>query len=211
VWGIYSSEGWDSNKIIEYIDNALALGYEDAKAHYLRSSAHFANYNDGLALYDINLAVSLIRDDTKLMVDCLNLRVGILKSMRKYAECYDDLTKILQITPDNVNDSLLADIHHLTDDVIQRIGLQWKFGYSKREVGIYKFIVNLLILEDGAPKFWQLQDGSIKEYTRGMQVDKEFPYLVPVLREIVGAYIWEAAKRGEPYNATLAPKSNISN
>jgi hypothetical protein len=69
VWGIYASEGWDSNQIIEYIDAAIALGYQDSRAYYLRSSAHFANNNNGLALYDINVAIAMIRESPKILTD----------------------------------------------------------------------------------------------------------------------------------------------
>ncbi len=213
VFGIYASEDWDSNQIIEFTDSAIALGFEDPRAYYLRSSAHFANNNNGLALYDINLAVSLISDNPKLLVDFLNLRVGILTDMGKYAEAYDDLMKISEILPLNVNDWLLADRHHLTDEILQRICLQWKFGYIKKDIGIYDFIMRLLILDDGAPKFFKLEDGSLQEYARGMQIPKEFPYLVTVLQEIVGMNVWEAAKRSESYNASISlkPNNTVSN
>ncbi len=169
--------------------------------------------NNGLALYDINLAVSLISDNPKLLVDFLNLRVGILTDMGKYAEAYDDLMKISEILPLNVNDWLLADRHHLTDEILQRICLQWKFGYIKKDIGIYDFIMRLLILDDGAPKFFKLEDGSLQEYARGMQIPKEFPYLVTVLQEIVGMNVWEAAKRSESYNASISlkPNNTVSN
>ena len=211
VWAIYASEGWDSNQIIEYIDDAIALGYEDTKAYYLRSRAHFANSNSGLALYDINLAISLIGKDTQLLVDCLNLRVGIMKNMGKYAEVYDDLTRISQINPENVNDWLLGDIHRLTDDIFQRICIQWRYGYAKKDIGIYAYILPLLILDGGTPKYIKFEGEEPKEYSRGFNLDKELQYLASSLREIINRDVWDAAKRGDEFRISVSLKRSETN
>ena len=63
IFSFYTSEGWDSDVIIKYIDLAFKLGFEDPKAYYLRASAHLDDHNLGLALGDINYAINMVKND----------------------------------------------------------------------------------------------------------------------------------------------------
>lgn len=206
VMETYANEGWDSNQIIEYIDTAISLGFEDPRAYYLRSSAHSSNNNYGLALYDINIAIELARDNPRLLLDCLNLRISIFMSVRSYQQAFEDLLQAFKLSPADTNFRVVGDLHYLTREIYQRIGIQWKFGIRKKDVGIYDFILTLLILEDGSPEIVKLTDGSLKEYARGSHIEEEFPYLATVLQEIVGTDMWQAAKRGRSYTASISLK-----
>jgi tetratricopeptide (TPR) repeat protein len=210
IYSLYTGKGWDADKIIDFIDRAIELGYEDPKAYCLRASAHHSNQNLGLALKDVNFAYNMIRNDPRVLRECLKTRAGILKSMGEYELAYDDIQNAQKIDlPDNatadIDQLFLGDIHKLTDDIYQRIAIQWKLKPSlDGYLDIYKRILQILILYNGLPKYLSfIDDKTPREFSRGIMIEKEFPLLAPILKKIVGEDIWQAASKGRKFKINL--------
>jgi hypothetical protein len=210
IYSLYAGKGWDADKVIDLIDHAIELGYEDPKAYCLRASAHHSNQNLGLALKDVNFAYNMTRNDPRVLRECLKIRAGILKHRGEYELAYDDIRNAQKIDlPDNATAdvcwSFLGDIHRLTDDIYQRVAIQWKLkSSSDGYLDIYKRILQILILYEGLPKYFSFADDKTpRKLSQGIKIEKQFPLLAPILRKIVGEDIWQAASKGRRFNIDL--------
>lgn len=210
IYSIYTDTGWDSDKIIDFIDRSIELGFEDPKAYCLRASAHHSNQNLGFALKDVNFAYNMTRNDPRILRECLKTRSRILKSMGEYELAYDDIRNaeninLLDDATDNTNWAFLGDIHKLTDDIYQRVAIQWKLKSSPDGyLNIYKLILQILILNEGLPiYFTTIDDKTPRKFSPGFNIEKEFPQLAPILKKIVGEDVWQAARKGRGYTVSL--------
>ncbi len=194
------------NDVIDYLTIALKLGFEDLKVYYIRASAHFFNHNFGLAMEDINIAINMIKNEPYILADCLSLRVVTLQKMGNFKEAYDDLIEITKIEKIGSGHFWLwlSGVNSLREEIYQRTAFEWKLQSTEKDVGIYKFILTLMILNESMPKYMLGKDGKPHEYHRGNVIEKEMPYMVPTLKEIIGDDIWQAAKRGKKFQASFS-------
>lgn len=211
MYAIWAGEGWDADRIINYMDRAIEIGLENPKAYYIRAGAHHSNQNLGLALKDINFAYGLARNNPRLVRECLKTRAGILKSMGQYEAAYEDIKVAQGIDlPDNktaeIDWMFLGDIHRLTDDIYRRVVIQWMLKSSPDEyLDLYKFILQVLILHEGLPKTYGfVNDKRIFTVPGNINIiEKELPMLAPILKKIIGKEIWQAASEGRGYSLKL--------
>ena len=76
-------------------------------------------------------------------------------------------------------------------------------------MGIYRTILQLLLLNQGLPKYFGFSDtDKVMEISRGIFIEEEFPYMAPILKEIVGDEVWQAAKQGLGYEVHLRLKKS---
>ncbi len=95
-WWLYDCiSGWVSEEpteALKAVDEAIRLGYDDdPRTFWLRSMANFALCNYGLALQDIDTAISKIssyKDTTVDTAEYLLFKIDILSNMKHYDEIY---------------------------------------------------------------------------------------------------------------------------
>lgn len=85
---------------IEELTKALDLGYQEPKAFCARAKAYAAVGNYGLALSDINVAISMLDKHSRTIVECLCLRANIQQYLGAFEDAYEDLLTAQLISPE---------------------------------------------------------------------------------------------------------------
>ncbi len=142
---------------LKTLNEILRLGYEDPHVYELRSEAHFRNCNYGLALEDIDRAISMIGEQNKATAECLVMRATILARMGKYRpldsdkifeRAFDDLEQARRITHDELPDHLGYLTSNFAREIVHRYALEYEFA-DRRENEFRRALLQTIIVRLG--------------------------------------------------------------
>lgn len=84
------------NSTVEALDDlnkAIELGYREADVYYLRAIVHYYDHNFGLALKDIELAISIANEGDS-NIEYLELRAAVLTELKQFdaaSKCFEQI------------------------------------------------------------------------------------------------------------------------
>lgn len=165
------------------LEKAINLGYTEPDAYYLRATANFFRCNYGLALSDIDTAISKTQEFDPKLSDCLALRAAILSKRGKYdslhperffQEAFENLQRAHQLNPNFWNP-----IGGFTDtgieiEVLYRYIIDWDGEDSNNE--IRRSLIQVITLY----------------FSQYGKFCKSYPQICNLVREIVGEEFWQA-------------------
>jgi hypothetical protein len=131
--------------------------------------------------------------------------------MGRFEAAFDDLNQASAISTNDPYELIhipFIGFGELRKTTYQEVAILWKFGHPPKNIGAFKFILALLILNEGKPLYMTEKDGKPHEFSRGIHIQNELPYLVPILKEIIGEETWQAANQGQAYEAKIKIKKS---
>jgi tetratricopeptide (TPR) repeat protein len=180
-----------AQKAVALLDRAIEIGYREPKAYRLRAEANATLHNYGLALQDIDRAISKAEADDQNLVRLLCLRAEILVEMKVFDEAYQTLSRAEQMDQEGAKTWLVLVKSGFGDDILWRYALQHKFGDSSVS-GTIRNALRILILSKGRSlyRIAEQRDGSITIETQLDHLEEECPGIMRALRDIVGERLW---------------------
>ena len=119
-----------------------------------------------------------------------------------YSQVFVDLEKIKESDKERSGFYYWSYLKDLEEDIYFRVCLSRRLN-KKNDIGVFRPILQLLILQDGLPRRLVFSDGVEKNTLGGTKIDERFPEIADDLKKIVGQNYWQAAKKGYGYKVDI--------
>lgn len=201
-WAIYTNEGWDKINVMGFLEKAIDLGYRDSQVYYFMAEIHMSEMNYGLALECINDAISNNMLEKKLLKEYLNLRISIYIKTQNYQQALIDINTFKEINNGSVSLRQWDNLFGLEEDIYYRACISKRVN-TNYDIGVFKYILQLLVLRDGLPMEFVFEDGTESMVMKGSGVENKYPDIAQDLRKIVGNNYWESSKNGDGFRVEI--------
>lgn len=200
---IYTNKGWDSFRAMRFLERAIDLGYRDSQVYYFMAEIHKGDMNYGLAIDCINDAIKGVEVDSKLLKEYLNLRIFLQIRVQNYYQALIDLKKMKEIDIESASLYVWDSFPNLEKDIYYRVCLL-KRQNKNNEIGVFLYILRLLVLRDGLPMNLVFSDGAEQTIMGGSKIEERYPDIAQDLKRIVGDYYWQSAKNGNGFSVDIS-------
>jgi tetratricopeptide (TPR) repeat protein len=169
------------NKAIALLDEAVQTGYTASEVFQLRAELNYRYaYNHGLALRDIDKAIVDATQSTPKLIECLVLKAHILAEMNRFSEAHDSLQRVRGLLKGEQvprHFGLFAD--RLIDKILISYSLDSEFNQQNMKDDFLRTALQIL---------------TTIFLKRAVLVHG---WVVPGLRDVVGADFWSVCKEIE--------------
>lgn len=179
---------------ISALNQAIELKFQEPQVYYLRADAHhYYAHNHGLALQDINSALSLLAESDERQVEYLSVKAHILVRMRRYEEAYEILTHLRSLARGKVAPRYGGFSHdqHIEKEILYRYSLDYKFIQSHNlSVELLRPMFRILVESTlpGNIVLYKRPDGTVGR--ENANILNMFPAIADVVTSVVGDGFW---------------------
>ena len=192
------------------LNEVIELGYEEPKVYAILAEVHYLMFNFGLALETINRGFNNFNLTDDQLADFLIDKGGLLSKMNRFqeaCECYTH-AKLLQTgySKSPVIDRSYSIVYGITSDFLYSYVLGYEFGhsFSWAERIALKVLVYDLGRSISEIEFVNEKSKEIKQIvTRLARLEKNYPGITHLLREIIGDENWQTLKNDEPLGLNI--------
>jgi hypothetical protein len=200
----YRYEESEAKRAKPLLDQALRLGYNTPGLYALRAEVNEDLHNYGLALEDINKAISKSRPYDSILVEYFVVKARVLVEMRKFTEARETLLQAMDIHPGKLKGKLALTGPSFEDALLYRYALEYKFGngscsYSMRRA--------LQVLALGKSReigtVIKFSNGKLEIKNRLHALERGIPEIVQIFQKVMGRDLWQLMVDDKPVNLTF--------
>lgn len=154
-----------TTQIINLLTEAIGYGYDEPDVFFLKAQAHFGEYNFGLALQVVDMAIEKLQE-VKRFPEFLGLKANILIEMQKYEQAID----------------VYRDVQHQFNE-----SAFWYFDVTFRlkEILLCRYAIESEFGKNNPiPTVWLQEMANSFTPWRRKEFKQSFPEIVKILRKI---------------------------
>jgi tetratricopeptide (TPR) repeat protein len=202
-WIFQEVRDWDpifgaDDYTVSLIQEAIGLGYQDPEVYCLLAEAHYGSHNYGLALKEIDRLIDTVDETNGGLIKFLCFRASTLAKMGRFKEARETLLRAKQL--DEAEFSQWVTSTSSGEEFLCRYALDFEFVGETQEFMFTSVRHLILALGRTLEDLVTSVDGEkVIEWKTGLDyLEKKYPGILAIAREMVGEEYWKALKTGSP-------------